>query len=482
MSPELTGFLCYLLVVLVVGLAGLRRTRDSKDYLLAGQKLGPFVVSLSERASGESSWLVLSLPGAALAAGLIEVWTALGCLSGIVLSWALIARPLRRASAETGAMTLPTLIQRRLAGGDTAEDRRWAFRLRTSASLIILFFFVFYVSAQFLGAGKVLHTTFGLEPWQGMLVGALLIAFYTVLGGFFAVAWTDVIQGLLMFATLVILPIVGIIELGGLEALRQGVTQHATGTELSWSGGKTGWAAIAAVIGGLSWGLGYLGQPHLLIRYMSLRDESQVPLARRIAYAWAFPAFFGALLLGFVGLAFTGGGLEDPEQIMPMLALQLLPAWLAGLFLSGAIAAMMSTADSQLLVCSSALTEDLYTGAARSDARKMLLLSRLGTLAVSAFAFGLALASESLIYAMVSFAWAGLSASFGPLLLFVLFRRKLHPRTALIAMWTGALVTVIGQNLPALDELLSVRITSFVAALLVLALGSRFDSRRGVCS
>ncbi len=476
MSPALGGFLFYLLVILVVGLWSLRRTRDSKDYLLAGQKLGPFVVSLSERASGESSWLVLGLPGAAMALGLIEFWTALGCLAGIVASWMLIAQPLRQASADTGALTLPTLIQRRVAGGTSDEDRRWAFRLRTSASLIILFFFVFYVSAQFLGAGKVLHTTFGLEPWQGMLVGALLIAFYTVLGGFFAVAWTDVIQGLIMFATLVVLPLVGIIELGGLAALREGVVTHAGPDLLSWSGGRTGWAAVAAIIGGLSWGFGYLGQPHLLIRYMSLRSAEDVPLGRRIAFAWAFPAFFGALLLGLVGLALTGGGLEDPEQIMPMLALRLLPAWLAGLFLSGAIAAMMSTADSQLLVCSSALTEDLYTGE-RGDARRMLLYSRLGTLAVSALAFAMALFSESLIYAMVSFAWAGLGASFGPLLLYVLFRRGLGPVTALAAMWTGALVTVIGQNLPALDALVSVRVTSFLVALLVLEAGCRLETR-----
>jgi len=436
------------------------------------------VVSLSERASGESAWLVLGLPGAALALGLVEGWTAIGCVAGIIASWILVARRLRELSGRYDALTLPELFDRAICGAGlteyaSPEDRRWGHILRVSASLIITFFFVFYVSAQFIGAGKVLERTLQIPPSWGMLIGAGLIVFYTILGGFLAVAWTDVAQGLIMFLTLVILPIAGIIELGGWEAFQGGFAKAAgSGGHLlgSLTGGKTGAAAFAAVVGGLSWGLGYLGQPHLLVRYMSIRDVDQIGRSRRIAFTWAVPAFTGALMIGLVGAVLYGlpeGG--DPEQIMPLMAIRLLPGWLAGIFMSGAIAAMMSTADSQLLVASSALTEDLYRRIVNPDAEpgRLLTLGRLATLTVGLLALVLAWSSDDLVFAMVGFAWSGLGSSFGPLLLFLLFGWPLGRKGALAGMLTGALVTVIWKVLP--DTVITERVVSFAAAFAVLA-------------
>lgn len=472
MSPALTGFLLYLAIILVIAVVSARRTRNMSDYLLGGRRLGPFVVSLSERASGESAWLVLGLPGAALALGLVEFWTAAGCVSGIAASWWLVARRLREASGEVDALTLPELIERKVASTRPALGTA----LRVSASLIITFFFVFYVSAQFLGAGKVLPQTLGLDPLHGMLIGAGLIVGYTLLGGFLAVAWTDVIQGLIMLATLIVLPIVGIAELGGLDALSEGLARATAGEGhalLDLTGGTTGFAAAGAILGGLSWGLGYLGQPHLLIRYMSIRSASEIRTSRRIALAWALPAFSGALLLGLVGAVLYGtpeGG--DPELIMPLMATRLLPAWLAGIFMSGAIAAMMSTADSQLLVASSSLTQDLvkpFSGRSWSPGR-LLLIGRLATLLAGLLAFLMAWAGSDLVFTMVSFAWAGLGASFGPLLLFLLFKLPLRAEAALAGMWTGSLVTVAWKLTNGFGSMITERISSFVLALLVLIL------------
>ncbi len=481
MNPALLGFLLYLITILLVAVYSMKRMKSMDDFLLGGRKLGPFVVALSERASGESAWLVLGLPGIALAVGLLEIWTVIGCVTGIAASWWLVARRLRQLSGDTGALTLAELFQRTLA----AEDERMATLLRVSASLIITFIFVFYVSAQFLGAGKVLHQTLDLAPFTGMLIGALLIVVYTLLGGFLAVAWTDVIQGLIMFATLVLLPIVGIHELGGWSVFQEKllVARSADGGNLllDLTGGKSGAAAAAAVIGGLSWGLGYLGQPHLLVRYMSIRSASEIRTGRKIALFWAIPAFFGALLLGLVGAVLYGmpaGG--DQEMIMPLMAMQLLPAWLAGIFMSGAIAAMMSTADSQLLVASSSLAEDLARGAMKEqpDAGSMLRLGRLFTLIVGLFAFLLAAVSEDLVWTMVSFAWAGLGASFGPLLIFLLFNFPLSARSALVAMWTGTLSTIIWKLVPALSGLITERVASFVLATIVLLVLMPAGSRR----
>ncbi len=467
MNYILIGFIFYLAMILVIGFLTFKSNKNHSDFFVAGRKLNPWVVAFSERASGESAWLLLGLPGAAYALGFLEIWTALGCVLGIIFYWFVIAKDLRDESEKVEAITLPTFFAARHKRGQSA--------IRILATGIIIFFFIFYLSAQINGAGKILNATFGINNVHGMLLGALVIIFYTMMGGFFAVAWTDLVQGIIMVGTLVILPIAGFIELAergvSLSGEMQGM-QSADGLSLfSLTGGKTGWAAAALVISGLSWAFGYMGQPHLLTRFMSIRSSDKIRVSRRIAITWAIPAFTGAMLIGVVGVAMHGQGyFEDIEQIMPHLATTLLPAWLAGILISGAIAAMMSTADSQLLLISSSVIEDLYhqTFGKEVTDRFMLRASRIITVLIGVVGLGIAIWSDKLIFAMVSYAWAGLGSSFGPLLLLMLKWRKVTWQGALGGMITGFVTTVVWSEIAVLDDALSVRFVSFVLAFLAV--------------
>jgi sodium/proline symporter len=469
MDYTLLGFIIYLVIVLVVGFITYKNNKSHDDYFLAGRKLNPWVVAFSERASGESAWLLLGLPGAAFALGFIEVWTALGCVSGIVLYWFVIAKGLRIESEKYNAITLPNFFAERFGEGGKL--------IRVIATFIIIFFFTFYLAAQFNGAGKVLFVTFKIPHIWGIGIGVVVIVFYTMMGGFFAVAWTDLIQGILMIGALIVLPIFGLIEIA-----KQGTSiNQALGAEnadfLSLVHGKTGWAAAAVVISGLSWGLGYMGQPHLLARFMSIKSVDKIKTSRRIAIAWAIPAFAGAMVIGLVGLTLYGKGFfTDVEEIMPYLATNLLPAWLAGIFISAAIAAMMSTADSQLLVITSSVIEDFYhkTLGMNVSEKRLLQLSRFITVTIGVLGFFIAITSEKLIYEMVSYAWAGLGSSFGPALLLILYWKKITSKGVIAGMLTGAISTVIWSNFDVLNNFISVRFTSFVFALIAIVVVSLF--------
>ncbi len=468
-------FILYLLIVLSVGFYAARILKDIKDFALGGQRLGPWVIALSERASGESAWLILGLPGAALVAGLLELWTVVGCVSGIVLSWLIIAKPLREATKKYNALTLPELLERRF------NDEKGTIRILSA--VIIIFFFVFYVAAQFSGAGKVLNVTFGISEMQGMILGALIIVLYTILGGFFAVAWTDVIQGVIMFGTLVILPIAAFLEIKSI-----GYTGTIWDTQTLF-GGKIGWGATAAALGGLSWGLGYLGQPHLVVRYMAIDSSENIRVSRKIAYAWAVPAFFGSMFIGLIGLHIVNAGvlsfegkviqsvsmLPDPEKLMPILATHLLPAWLAGIFISGAIAAMMSTADSQLLVSTTILTEDLVGKTLKKPNTDYLKLSRILTVIIGIIAFIMAWRTKDLVFEMVSYAWSGLGASFGPALVLMLWWKRTTRKGIIAGLATGAITTIIWANVDSLQILMTERLISFVFAFVAVVIVSLMD-------
>jgi sodium/proline symporter len=458
MDPTLIGFIIYLVVVLVVGLMTFRLNKTLADFVIAGRKLGPWVVAFSERASGESAWLLIGLPGLALVSGFNAIWPAVGCTTGILFSWIFISRRLRMNSETLKAITLPDFFEARY------EDHTRV--LRITSTLIIVFFFTFYVAAQFLAAGKVLNVTFQITPFWGMVIGACIILFYTIMGGFFAVAWTDFFQGFVMVFTLVLLPILGIVLIGGLGPFTQKIASHDPGL-LRVGGGQQGWDMMKTVLGGLAIGLGYMGQPHLLARFMSINKTDSLRRGAVIATVWAILAFWGAVFIGLVGLSLYGTGqLADQEQIMPFMATNLLPAWLAGIAISGAIAAMMSTADSQLLVTTSAISEDVYHQMFRKDApqKRLVALSRLAAVCVGVVAFILALTAEALVYDLVLYAWAGLGASFGPGLLLTLWWK----RTTKFGVWAGMLVgmvtVLIWYNVSALHNFIYELIPGFFLA------------------
>jgi sodium/proline symporter len=471
MNFTLLGFIIYLIIILLVGLVTYRSNKSHFDFFLGGRKVNPWVVAFSERASGESAWLLLGLPGAAYAMGLVEIWTAIGCVWGIIFYWYVIAEDLRLESENVSAITLPNFFAQKYQYGKTA--------IRITATFIIIFFFTFYLSAQFNGAGKVLLVTFGINQFWGMVIGASFIIVYTMLGGFLAVAYTDMIQGIIMISALVILPLAGLAEI----LITKGEFTQAIAASgdnfISLSGDKSGWLAFAFIISGLSWGFGYMGQPHLLTRFMSIKDPGKIQLSRRIAIAWVIPAFTGGLVIGLVGLALYGKGyFADVEQVMPHMANTLLPSWIAGIFVSGAIAAMMSTADSQLLVISSSIIEDIYHKTLNRHVSENLLLklSRLITIIIGVSAFLIALTSGKLIFSMVSYAWAGLGASFGPAIFLTLKWKKTTWQGVLAGMITGTLSTVIWSEINWLDAVISSRLTSFILAFLMVVLVSKMTS------
>ena len=448
--------------------------KSQEDYLLAGRKLGPWVTAFSERASGESAWLLLALPGAAISVGLGEAWTVIGITLGIIASWYLIAERLREETEKYDALTIPEYLHRKYQDNSNV--------IRLFSAVIIAFFFTFYVSAQFHASGKVINSLFGLSPVNGITIGAAVIISYTLMGGLFAVAWTDLLQGILMIGTLVILPLAGFLELqGNAYTLSDDLLQIGE-SNASFTMGRGGLAAVSVILGGLSWGLGYLGQPHLVIRYMAIRNPIDVKKARTIAILWALPGITGAFLIGLVALNYYGPeyfNYFDVEQAMPLLALELLPPVFAGLLISGAVAAMMSTADSQLLVSTSAITEDFihqYLGINISN-RALVRLSRFTIVILGLFAFGIAYLSELQernIFGVVSYAWSGLGSAFGPALLLSLWWSDTTRKGIIAGLLTGFLTTIIWANTD-LKLIVTERLVSFVFAFLMVVIVSRID-------
>lgn len=472
-------FIVYLTFLLLVGLLTYGFSKTQEDYLLAGRRLGPWVTAFSERASGESAWLLLALPGAAITIGLGELWSVIGIIIGIIASWYLIAEKLRIETEKFNALTIPEFLHRRY------NDKSNTIRL--FSSIIIAFFFLFYVSAQFHASGKVLNSLFDLTPTIGISIGAIIIIIYTLMGGFFAVAWTDLIQGILMIGTLVILPLAGFIELhnsdisimDGFESANLIFGNH----NYDIFGGNRGIEALVLTLGGLSWGLGYLGQPHLVIRYMAIRSPKEVAIARKIAICWAIPGIFGAFFVGVVALMYFGPEYFqtiDPEQAMPILASKLLHPILAGLFISGAVAAMMSTADSQLLVSTSAITEDFIHQFLNKDIseRTLVKISRLMIIILGAIAYGIALYSEIAgknIFGVVSYAWSGLGSAFGPVLVMTLWWEKTTRKGVIAGLLTGFFTTIIWANIPQLKSLMTERLSSFILAFLAVLIISLYE-------
>ena len=481
-------FTLYLLLIISVGVLSNKFINSQLDFLLAGRRLGPWVTAFSERASGESAWLLLGLPGAAIAVGYGEVWAVIGIISGIILSWFLIAERLRAETEQYQALTIPDYLQKKF--NDTSGI------IKTYSSIIIAVFFTFYVSAQFHGSGKILNTIFDIEPLYGISLSAIVIIVYTIMGGLLAVAWTDLVQGILMIGTLVILPIIGLIELASFDVpIKELIMSKHTHLQKSLliPSGLTFFATFSVIEGGLSWGLGYFGQPHLLIRYMAIRSVKEVKQARIIATLWAIPGISGAFLIGVIGMGYFGEdyfisivnnfSLEygmpisntDVESVMPMLAEALLPAWLAGLLISGAVAAMMSTADSQLLVSTSAIGEDLGVQVSKKDDK--LLNSRIITILLGIFAYLVAMYSEwsgKTIFSIVSFAWSGLGSSFGPALLLALWWKGITRKGVIAGLFTGSIITIIWGSSPYLKDIITERFISFALAFVAIIIVSKY--------
>jgi len=437
-------FLAYLLIMAAIGIYYTRSNRVLEDFVLGGRKLGPWVAGVSAEASDMSGWLLIGLPAAAYAGGFSILWAVIGCTAGTLFNWVVIAPRLHRAAAASGAMTIPDFLEARFPGNG-------AVAVRVAAVVIILLFYATYISAQFMAAGKIFETTFsGIEtPWgtvslsyvQGIVIGCGMILFYTVLGGFLAVAVTDLIQGLIMAFAVLVLPVAAIGEMGGLERLWETMAAAGGGGSLlSVSGGQSGIAFILGVaVSGLSWGLGYPGQPHILVRFMALREERKLRAAALISVVWVLVALYGAMFVGFAARACFAGGLQDPDRAFPLLATRFLPPWLAGVMIAAAVAAVMSTVDSQILVAVSAVVEDIYGKILGGDVRSLrgVWMGRATGLLLGLAGFWLALERSS-VFQQVFNAWGGLAAGLGPAICFSLLWRGTTWQGALGGMIVGA--------------------------------------------
>ena len=473
MSGVAIGLIAYVVVMLLIGLYTYRFMHTIDDFLLGGRKLGALVIAFSERASGESAWFLLGLPGFAYAMGMSVFWTVVGVALGIFVSWTVIAKRLRWETEKYGALTIPDYLEARF------EDRSRLIRVFSTA--IILLFYLFYLGAQIIGAGKVLNATFGIDPVLGMVIGAGVVALYTMAGGFTAVALTDLVQGVIMLFAAVFLPILGIMAIGGVgETFAK--LKEIDPNFLSVLGGKAGRdLLVGTILGGMGVGLGYMGQPHLLTRYMAIRSTHEVRKGVLIAMLWVLLAYWGAPFIGIVGKAYFGPELADAEKVMPMLATAVLPPVVAGFVIAGAIAAMMSTADSQLLVVTSAVVEDIYRKLLNRELsqEKLVAFSRWATLAVTAFALILALFAKNLIYWLVLYAWSGLGASFGPPILLALLWKGTNRWGALAGMLTGTITTVLWYNVPALKGTVYELIPAFTFSLVATYVVSLLTRRSG---
>jgi sodium/proline symporter len=468
-------FVLYLVFVMGIAIWSALKAKTHEDYVIGGKKIGGVSLALSERATGESAWLILGLTGYAFTNGLSAIWVAIGCVIGILFIWLVMANPLRIATEKTGAMTIPSLLARRFPGTEKP--------IGIISSLIVVFFFIFYIAAQFSGAGKVFHDTFGLTPFWGMVIGAGIVTLYTVLGGFITVVATDVFQAVLMIFTLIVMPIVLLFLLASHNISLAQKLSEAGPLMTSLTGGVTGAAAGLLILNGLSWALGYTGQPQLLARMMALRNAKDSNTAQWVATIWTIIAYAGAILIGIAGFALIKGGIvgvdvakvaNDSEQIMPALVVGLMQPILAGILLSGAVSAMMSTASSELIVCSSSISEDFYTNIASKPMKgnRMLLLNKLLTLGVGVIAIILVIFMKDTVYSLVSYAWAGIGSSFGPALLLLLFWKRFSRAGLYASLICGTVGAILWKTLLMEPTGVSERLGSFVFAFIMAVLAS----------
>lgn len=439
----IAAFAVYLAVMLLIGWVAYRQTRDLSDYILGGRRLGRWVAALSAGASDMSGWLLLGLPGYAYASGLEASWIAAGLLTGTYLNWRLIARRLRVYSAAVDALTLPAFFEKRFG-------ERWRV-LRVVSAMFTLLFFLFYTSSGLVAGGKLFETVFGLPyPWA-VAAGVTAIMVYTFMGGFLAVSWTDLVQGLLMAAALLVVPLGLIDQLGGWSTTLAGV-RAAGPALLNPLVGVDGHAlSPLAIVSLLGWGLGYFGQPHILARFKAIDSPDHIPAARRIAVTWSALGLIGAILVGLAGIAYVNPPLAGPdtEKVFMVIVSGLFHPLVAGILLSAILAAIMSTADSQLLVSSSALADDFYAALLRRKAtqRELVMVGRAAVLLIAAIAFLLALDPESKVLTLVAYAWAGFGAAFGPALILSLYWSRMSGWGALAGILTGGVTVVAWKQL-----------------------------------
>ncbi|CAH8192892.1 sodium/proline symporter PutP [Vibrio aestuarianus] len=436
-------FILYLILMLAIGVIAYQRTKNSSDYFLGGRSLGPWPAALSAGASDMSGWLLLGLPGYAYAAGIEAFWLAGGLLLGTWANWLVNAKRLRTYSITTDSLTLPEFLSRRF--NDKSK------LIQTISAFFILLFFLFYTSSGLVAGGKLFETVFGLDYSTAVIIGTICVVSYTLFGGFLAVSWTDLVQGLLMAAALMIVPIAAMN--GGFGQLNSDLSAINPELLTMWNDVKGEPLSAVAIISLVAWGLGYFGQPHILARFKASRSNKDLTTARRIAVIWTALSMAGALLVGLVGLIYVTNTasveLADGEKIFMLLVNAIFHPVVAGILLAAILAAIMSTADSQLLVSSSALAEDFYKQVIKQDAtsEEIVRVGRFAVILISIVALVLAMTPDSSVLGLVSYAWAGFGAAFGPAVVLSLYWSRMNRNGALAGIIVGGITIVVWKQL-----------------------------------
>ena len=473
-TPVIISFVAYMLVMVGIGIYFYFKTDDLSDFVLGGRSLGPGVTALSAGASDMSGWLLLGLPGMMYSQGIVGSWIAVGLIIGAYVNWHYVAKPLRVYTHHLNdAITIPDYFSNRF------EDNGNSLRVVTA--VVILLFYTLYTSSGLVGGAKLFEATFHLDYSTALIVGSFIIVSYTFLGGYNAVSWTDFIQGILMMLALVITPIVVIFDIGGLE---QGlkVIESIDPANLDILSGTS----FIGIISLMAWGLGYFGQPHILVRFMSIRHEDEMNRAKTIGMSWMILSVIGSLSVGFFGLAYVvshGIDLQDSEKIFITLSQLLFNPWIAGFLLAAILAAIMSTIDSQLLVSSSVLTRDIYHALLRKDAsnKELVWVGRITVIAIAVIAWYLSTDKNSSVLKLVSYAWAGFGAAFGPVIILSLYNHTITKTGAIAGMITGSVTVIVYKQLAGgifdLYEILPGFIAAWIATLIFSKIGAKNSAK-----
>tara|TARA_B110000114_G_scaffold73191_1_gene77617 strand:+ start:732 stop:2174 length:1443 start_codon:yes stop_codon:yes gene_type:complete len=449
-----------------------KSTSDISGYMLGGRNLSPSVTALSAGASDMSGWMLMGLPGAMYITGVSSLWIALGLVIGAFLNYLVVAPRLRTyTELANDSITLPDFFENRF------NDQTRILRL--VSSLVIIIFFTLYTSSGIAAGGKLFESSFGLDYEAGLYITAGVVVMYTLFGGFLAVSLTDFVQGCIMFVALVLVPIVAINDVGGIEQINNSVESINPNLLNLFSG-----VSALGIMSALAWGLGYFGQPHIIVRFMAIRSVDDLPKARRIGMTWMIVAIIGAMATGFSGIAYvakTGIALDDPETIFIVLSQVLFSPLIAGFLLAAILAAIMSTISSQLLVTSSSLTGDFYQAFLNKEAseKKLVQIGRLSVFMVALVAIYLAYDRTNSILSLVSNAWAGFGAAFGPVVILSLHWKGMNRNGALagvlagaitVLIWIYAPITINGQSL---SSLMYEIVPGFIACTLAVVFVSR---------
>ena len=453
-------FIVYVGIMLWIGYTVSRSTYSPTDFFLANRSLKAWVTAVSSTASSESAWAVLGTVGLAYKDGLSALWFFPGCLLGYALNWFFVAERLRRHSREKKTLTIPDYLETHFT-----DDTHL---IRIISVIIIFACMMAYIAAQFLAIGKTFDAIFGIPHLVSIPIGGTIIIIYTMMGGFRAVAWTDFIQGLIMVVGLVVLSLAAVLELGGFSVIAQKVNETAP-TALTLMGGKTIPVFLGSMVGLLGIGLGYPGQPHVITRYMAAKDSKTIKKGMWIAFGWGTLMYSSAILLGICGRVLFPG-LADAEHLFPIAAENLLPVFFTAIVLTGVLAAIMSTVSSQIIVAASAIAHDIYSKVIHVSltSSQIIKISRLTIFVIGLGAMLVALMDTRVIFWFVLFAWSGLGASFGPVILFTLYSKKITRNGAIGGMLTGFFTTIVWKTAGLSDTIIYELVPAFLLSSFVI--------------